>query len=559
MKRRVERERSRWAAGATGCGAEALAYAESPSFPPKRSRVRNIAIERLRTARALEWGVALLSAIALALAFPRAQQAWLAPVGAAGLFWVWQRLPAAKAFWAGWFAGVVFFGISFSWFTYTVGSYVGSLAFAVVIIPAAIEALAFGLSALGFHAALRWAPPWLAPAAGAAIFTVFEWLRSVDVTGVPFAQIGYTQTSTALGVFAAYIGSFGVTFVVMLLGAYAADAIVSRRLRACAIAFALLAIGWVASYAYWPARHAAPPTMMVAAVQGNIAQSIKWNKQTLPRSVARYTQLTLGLAPLHPQLIVWPETVITTNLDDLLPANAALNERFRALARQMNATLVVGSLDTHWGLEGLREYNALYTFAPSGMLFNIYDKRQLVPFAESMLAPALFSWLPDANLIGHFGHGTGDAIVQAGPMTFAPLICWESAFPDLIHAQIARGAQFLVISTDDAWFGASSGTFQHAQIAQMRAIESGQWVLQSASTGISGLIAPDGRWTQAIGVNKTGVVAGKIGLPPGSLFARIGPNAIATALALFYVAIVGLGIAWRNMPSTARRPVRDDA
>lgn len=517
--------------------------------------------------RGLELIVATLSAVALAFAFPRAQQAWLAPFGAAGLFWAWHRLPLKRAVFAGWFAGTVFFAINFSWFTYTVGSYVGGLAFAVVLIPAVVEALAFALTALCFKAAERWAHPWLAPAAGAAAFTVFEWLRSIDTVGLPFAQIGYTQTSTPLAVFAAYIGSFGVTFIVMLLGAYLAQAIVTRRAGTLAGAVAIVAAGWALCYAYWPARHMAPPTMLVAAVQGNIAQSVKWHADTLPRSVARYTSLTKELAPLHPQLIVWPETVITTDLDANLgtavvprlrvqmPNDVTLMQKFSDLARSMHATLVVGSLDLHWSSEGLREYNALYTFAPQGYLFNIYDKRQLVPFTETLPAPAIFSWLPDSNLIGRFGHGTQDAVVPAGPMSFAPLICWESAFPELIHAQIARGAQFLVVATDDAWFGETSGTYQHAQIAQMRAIESGQWVLQSASTGISGIINPQGAWVQATGLDRQSVLAGKIGLPPGSVFARIGPYPIVYAIGILYILLVGLGA----LASSRRRLTERDA
>ena len=510
----------------------------------------------------------MLSAIALALAFPKTQQAWLAPLGAAGLFWTWERLSWKRAFFAAWFAGTIFFSINFSWFTYTVGSYVGWLAFAVVLIPALIEALAFGLSAVCAKAAFRFAPAWLAPAAGAAAFTIFEWLRSVDVTAVPFAQIGYSQTSTPLSIFAAYAGSFGVTFVVMLLGGYIAYAISRRQAAPLAIVVAIVAIGWYVAYSAWPARHAAPPTLRIAAVQGNIAQTIKWNKETLPRSVERYTALTKELAPLHPQLVVWPETVITTDLDDqpyfwnlpVLPPEehaavqayldtaAQLRAQFGALARSLHTTLVVGSLDRHYGPEGLKESNALYTYGPSGLLVNVYDKRQLVPFAESLLAPAIFGWLPDASLIGRFGHGTQNTVipVAGSSMQFAPLICWESAFPDLIHAQIQNGAQFLVIPTDDAWFGKSSGTFQHAQIAQMRAIEMGEWVLQSASTGISGIISPSGVWTEATQLDKEAVVVGNIGLPPGSVFARIGPNRVIYGLAALYVFVIAIGLAVRR-------------
>jgi apolipoprotein N-acyltransferase len=516
--------------------------------------------------RAPELFVSLLGAIALAFAFPKASQAWLAPLGAAALFWAWQRLSWKRAFFAGWFAGTVFFAIGYSWFTYTVGGYVGSFAFGVVMIPALVDALSFGAAALCFKAALQYAPAWLAPLAGAAAFTVFEWFKSIGVVGIPFAQVGYTQTGSPLGLFAAYIGCYGVTFVVMLLGAYIAYAISQRRAAPLAAAVGVVAAAWFACYAAWPARHAPPPSLRVAAVQGNIAQSIKWDPQTLPRSVARYTQLTKQLAPLRPALVVWPETVITTDLNDepffwnwaaatpaqrrelqaVLKTDRRLRSQFGRLAQQLHTTLSIGSLDHHFGGEGLKEYNALYTYAPSGVLIDIYDKRQLVPFAESLPAPALFSWLPYADLIGRFGHGTVDAVVPAGDMHFAPLICWESAFADLVHAQIARGAEFLVIPTDDAWFGPTSGTYQHAQIAQMRAIESGEWVIQAASTGISGIISPDGTWVEHTGLDREAIVASSIGKPAGSLFARIGPDPVMYGMILIYVLIVGLGLVRRG-------------
>ncbi len=501
----------------------------------------------------------MLSAVALALAFPKAGQAWLAPLGAAGLFWTWRSPSWKRAFFTGWFAGAVFFGINLSWITYTVGSYVGALAFAVVMIPALVEGLAFALTAVAFRGALLVAPQWLAPAAGAAAFGVFEWLRSIGITGLPFAQIGYSQTSTPLAVFAAYIGCFGVTFVVMLIGGYVAHAVVTRRPGALAVVVLIVAASWGVCFADWPARHTPAPFMRVAAVQGNIAQSIKWNPQTLPRSVSRYTALTEKLAPFHPSLIVWPETVVTTDLNDneftaviprlrkQIPRDSSLSSQFARLAHRMNATLVVGSVDIHYGPENLREYNALYTYGPAGVLENIYDKRQLVPFVESLPAPRFWSWLPHADLISRLGHGMVPAVIPAGPLEFAPLICWESAFPDIIHSQLQNGAQFLVISTDDAWFGETSGTYQHAQIAQMRAIESGEWVLQSASTGISGIISPAGDWTESLGVEREGIVAGNVGFPAGSLFARIGPNPVIFGFVVLYGLVLIGG--WALRPS----------
>lgn len=500
-------------------------------------------------------GVSMIGALALAFAFPKTQAAWLAPFGAAGLFWAWQRLSWKRAFFTGWFAGTIFFAISFSWFTYTVGSYVGSLAFAVVLIPALVEALAFACTAAAFHLALRIAPAWLAPLAGAAAFAFFEWLRSVGYTGVPFAQIGYSQTVTPLAIFAAYAGSYGVTFVTVLLGAYVAYAIVYRRPAALLTVVIAIAAAWYGAYSAWPARHTAKATVPIAAVQGNIAQSIKWDPNTLPRSVAAYTELTRALAPLHPALVVWPETVITTDLNDnaanwnmagmspvdrsrfqaYFHVNASLVQQFGQLARSLHTTLVVGSVDRHVGDDGyLTEYNALYTFATNGTLLNVYDKRQLVPFVENLPARSLFQWLPHVDLIGRFGAGHADAVLPFDGLKFAPLICWESAFPDLIHAQVSKGAQLLVVATDDAWFGKSSGTYQHAQIAQMRAIEFGTWVMQAASTGISGIVTPDGRWVEATQLDKAAFALANVGPSPGSVFAHLGPNIIAFFLALLY-------------------------
>ena len=527
-----------------------------------------IATENFRiiatSVRAVELIVCLLSGTALAFALPKAGIAWLAPLAAAGLFWAWTRLSYKRVFFAGWFAGIVYFAISFSWFTYTVGSYVGNFAFAIVLVPAMYYALTFGLAALATRAAAMYAPTPLRPLAFAAAFTFWEYLRSIGVLGTPFAQAGYSQTSTLLAIFAAYVGAYGVTFVVMLIGAAIAHAAEYRRVAVLGCTALALTAAWIVCFAFWPARHTLPPRVRIAVVQGNIPQSLKAANVEL--AVTRYTQMTQSLRPLHPALVVWPETVILTELDEsagyfniamLTPAqrkqlqsivakDSSLFAQFGKLAASLDTTLMVGSLDRHYGPEGIKAYNAMYTYGPNGLLQNVYDKRQLVPFAEALPAPAIFSHLPYADLIGRYGHGTDDTVLSVDGLAFAPLICWESAFSDIVHRQLRAGAQVLVVPTDDAWFGPSSGTYQHAQIAQMRAIESGTWVVQAASTGISGIIAPDGRWTESLGIGKQGVVAGNVGRSPGSLFARIGPAPVAWTAALVYIAILAMGLTRRS-------------
>lgn len=480
---------------------------------------------------------AAVAAILLALAFPKTGFAWLAPIGAAALFWAWEGASWKRAFALGWFTGLIFFTINFWWWSTSIKEEVGALAYAAVVAGAALEALAIG--AVGSLCALlyRRAHPAFAPLGVAAAFACMEWLRSVGVIGVPFGALGYTQADTPLRIFAAYGGTTSVTFVVCVVGAYLADAARRKTLRPLITALATIALALVAAWWFWPARTLATPQIPVASVQGNIAQSIKWQPGSLERAVAAYTALTQTAIARDPKLIVWPETVIAIRGEGL-NQDPALIAQFTHLAQRAAATLVVGSIDVRNG----EYYNALFFFTPQGLLYT-YDKRQLVPFAEFFPGKNVLGWLPYIGALnGGFAEGTVDGVypTTAG-ISVAPLICWESAFADLAHAQLAQGARLLVVSTDDAWFGTSSGPYQHAQIAQLRAVEAGSYVVRAAATGISGIIAPDGTWRAQLGLERAGVVQANVAPPVGSIFARIGPLPVAIAFACVYLALLGFG------------------
>ncbi|MFN2527271.1 MAG: apolipoprotein N-acyltransferase [Candidatus Baltobacteraceae bacterium] len=493
--------------------------------------------------RVVELAVSALSACALALAFPKYNLAWLAPFGAAGLFWTWQRLSWKRAFWYGWFAGTLFFLLSSGWFANTVGHLLGNFAFVFLLVPTMIEGLYIGAAAAFASLAFARASTTYAPLGAAAAFTFFEWLRSIGVMGAPFAQLGYSQAATPLAVFAAYAGTYGVTFLVCALGAYGAQAIVIRTNTRLLSATGAIFLAWCLCWYAWPARHAAIPSTRVVAVQGNISQDVKWSAKTLAIAVMRYTSLSRRAASFSPQLVAWPETVVTV---PGLENDPALLARLGALARSMKTTLLAGSIDVHGGMY----YNASFIYGPNGYLTGVYDKRQLVPFTEGFPGKQFLSWIPYSSLIADFGIGHADAVYDAAGLRFAPLICWESAFADLAHAQLRNGAQLLVVTTDDAWFGESSGPYQHAQIAQMRAIEGGTWVLRAASTGISGIIAPDGRYTERTDLDREAVVMGVVGAPPGSLFARIGPTPVILLLAFVYILSLRTGA--RRKPDDAQ-------
>ncbi|HTA39681.1 MAG TPA: apolipoprotein N-acyltransferase, partial [Candidatus Acidoferrales bacterium] len=245
------------------------------------------------------------------------------------------------------------------------------------------------------------------------------------------------------------------------------------------------------------------------------------------------TSLTRQAIAQHAKLIVWPETVMTEAYG--LNNDPLVMRRIGSLAREGNATIVAGSLE----VTGRKGYDSLYIFQPDGS-FVTYRKRQLVPFAEHFPGEAFLGWLPYVGtLSSRLDQGNVDGVYPtAAGFSIGPLICWESTFADLAQAQMRNGAQVLVVSTDDAWFGETSGPYMHAQISQLRAIETGAYVVRAAATGISGIIAPNGSWTTRTLIDTQGIAIANVGPPVATLFARIGPTAIVALFAALFVTLL---------------------
>ncbi len=488
------------------------------------------------TARAVV--ISSFCAFALHLAFPRTDAWWLIPFALGALFRTWSSLVPRVAAWNGYVSGLVFFTLSFSWFGETAGALLGPLGFIIDLGPAIGEAFAFAATALVTALAVRRASPALVPAVFAAAYTAAEWVRSSGFLGVPFGQLGLALIESPLRPLAAFVGGYGLTFATALVGAYAAAALApaatptERRVAIGVLSVVLVALG--AAWLAWPARTLATPTFRVAAIQGNIAQSIKASDDARVLALQRYVAMTDAIASTHPRLVVWPETVILT---DIL-ADARARALFTALARRTHAEIAVGTLARD-PLTGTLA-NTIAYFTAHGMT-TLVAKRQLVPFAEYLPLPDALRVLPGADEIGHFtsGHGT-----QLDPRSGAgTLICWESVFGDLALEQVHAGARFFAVATDDAWFGSSAGPAQHAQATTLRAVETGRWIVRAASTGISGIVAPDGTWRARSGLLTQESIVGDLGDPVPTVYARVGPQPIGIVLLVFALAAL---VPWRR-------------
>jgi apolipoprotein N-acyltransferase len=425
----------------------------------------------------------------------------------------------------------VFFVLSFSWFGETAAALIAPFGFIIDLGPALGEAPAFAFAALAASLAARRCSPFVAPLVSAAAFVAAEWMRSSGILGVPFAQLGLPLVDSPLRPLAAFVGGYGLTFVAAAPAAYAAAAYGDRRLRPmAAIVVAAALVLTLAAWWAWPARHVARPPVRVAAIQGNIRQELKATTAARVLALQRYTTMTAAVGARRPAFVVWPETVILTDMTQ----DARTRLLLGTLAQRIGAPVFAGTIVSD---PAGRIYNALVVFNRDGAIESTVEKRQLVPFAEFLPAPAWLRAIPGVDQISQFTQGHGP---QIDPLTHAgTLICWESVFGDIAIEEVRAGAAFFIVATDDAWFGTSDGPYQHAQATTLRAVETGRWIVRAAATGISGIVAPDGDWRARSALETQTTIVGDIGPAIETPYDRIGPQPIGLgALAFVLLALV---------------------
>jgi apolipoprotein N-acyltransferase len=214
-------------------------------------------------------------------------------------------------------------------------------------------------------------------------------------------------------------------------------------------------------------------------------------------------------------MIIWPETAIPFHI--LLPRYSLYLSELLSLADTLNLPIYTG-LPTAEYFDSLRapataerigtsnlyveSYNSGVLIQPHHVIGQIHKKSILVPFAERIPYAETFRFLiePLKWNVGISSWGKGEDTVvyplrlQDGRQTkFSGMICYESVYPNYVREFVKRGAEFLVIITNDSWWGNTSGAYQHASFASLRAVETRRWVVQCANGGISMVVDPTGK------------------------------------------------------------------
>lgn len=461
--------------------------------------------------------------------------------------------PLRQAFFLGWLAGLGYFGVSTWWvgepFLVDAAIHGWMAPFAIVLMAGGL-ALFWGLAALAYRA-LRPRSAWKV-LVFAGVFAAAEWLRGHILTGFPWNLVGEAwRAGSAPSQAAAVVGAYGLTWITLALAAAPAVLMLEVRRTAQAAMMVAAGVGLTALYAGGAGRLAAMPAPtyakeapVIRVVQANIDQKEKWKPENLDLVFSAYEDLTARPAAQRPDVVIWPEGALPAVIDDLIAAGSPYAPRLRD-AIQPGQTLLMGANRAEPdGAGGYRYFNTLVAFRRDAQALRVggyYDKFRLVPFGEFM---------PLGDLAGRLGiralvHMPDDfsagprprPLVIPGMPSVQPLICYEALFPGLATGG-ERAAWILNIS-NDAWFGRTSGPWQHLNIASYRAIEQGLPMIRSTPTGVSAVIDAQGRVLPGarLGLGQFGVIDARLPSPlPPTLYSRFGDWSFLALLGISAVA-----------------------
>jgi apolipoprotein N-acyltransferase len=426
------------------------------------------------------WGgrlAALLVGAPLALAFPRPGWWWLALVGLVPVLLLAMSAPDGReAALRAWLGGTGFFLAVNAFLWPKVGVFMVPLAMLLALLWAPVGWLARSL--LGGRA--RAPTPGRLAAALVLVPSAFvagEALRSWDQLGGPWGLLGASQwNAPALLSVAALGGVWAVSLLLVAVNVAVAAAVRPRMPAATRVVGAVVAVTLpLAAVAIWSLRPAptSAGTMKVGFVQPGVVGPAEERFQASQR-------LSRTLAGARPDLVVWGESSVGRD-PAAHPADLA---RLEAVARAVGAP-VLANVDAQ-RVAGGGIYKSSLLVGPSGVIGS-YDKMRLVPFGEYVPLRPLLGWVTrftDAATLDRH-RGSHLAVLPVGDLTVGPVICFESAFPDLTRNLAAMGADLVVVQTADTTFQGSWGLDQHASLSAVRAVESGRPVLQAALSGTS--------------------------------------------------------------------------
>ena len=428
-------------------------------------------------------------------------------VAVAGLFWLLHGDSVRPALLA-WCFGLGKYGLGASWVYVSIHVYGNApvlLAGTLIVFFVALLAALFCAPAGWLYGRLRPERVWNVTdvAVFACAWVLMDWLSTWLFTGFPWLLPGYAFMDTFMLSMAPVVGVLGTGLVVIFTLGGLTAMLATRRVQIrmvavvalpISLAFGLAQVQWVKPIQSYD----------VALVQGNIDQNLKWTAADALPNVRKH--LDLSAEHWDADLLVWPEAAVT-----MYPQQAqALLDDLHEKGRLSQTNIVLGIPGIEKSPAGGYQFQnlAIGLGAASGR----FAKYHLVPFGEFVPFEGMLRGLIEVfNLpMSSFTPGLkNQPNLQLSFGEAAMAICYEIAYPESMR-QSAKTAALLMTISNDTWFGASIGPLQHMQIARMRAVENGRWLLRATNNGVTAIVDHTGRVTAALAQFEAGVLRGEM-------------------------------------------------
>jgi apolipoprotein N-acyltransferase len=487
------------------------------------------------------WAALAAGAAVSLLAFPAPDLSLVAWFGLVPGLLIIRRSPSAReAAVRGWWLGCGYIVAAMYWLWPEIGP-------AVVLVAAVFGVLQtpFGLSA---WALLR--PPLTTGRALAALVVVpscwllAEWGRSWQALGGPWAVLGASQWQhPAVLALASVGGVWLVSWVLVASNVAIVIVLTARRWTARAasvvVAAAVIAAGPVVFALTAPAPVTGAAT--IALVQPGVVNSDLARVDTSQRLTASLLRARKGA---EPDLVVWGESSVAYHLE----SDQSLLHSIERLSATARTQLLVNQDSVHGG-----QKSKVAVLVGANGIAGTYTKTRLVPFGEYIPFRGALSWLTDisraapVNMVpGNGAHVLTVTEPDGKPLVIGPLICFESAFPDMSRVDTDHGAQIIVYQTSDSTFQGTWALEQHAALDALRAAETGRPVVQAALTGDSDAFDSRGRQLAWMSQTQRGVITVRLSLPATSsrtIYDQLGDYVPWTATGV--AAVAALAALWR--------------
>jgi apolipoprotein N-acyltransferase len=434
--------------------------------------------------------LSLIGGVVSSLAFPPVAAWPLAFLAPAFLLVALRDATPARGLFLGLVYGLAGFGITLSWIMLF-----GSLAWGALTL---LTALSIGLFGAAFPLVRRPNRPVLTALGAAAVWTAIDWFRGLwPLGGFTWGSLGVSQVPNTITVRLAVIaGVFGVTFVVAFAAALLAEAATGERRLARRFGWVGLAAAAALAPVVIPFAGATGRPIDVAAIQVDFREGVRGGSRE--EGDIAVTRLNLDLhrrlKDSPPDLAVWGESALD-------PASLQILDEIRATITDVGVPVLAGSTSGDVRSappSGGTLFNQAVVFDDGGAVVDVYRKTHLVPYGEYIPWKAVVGWIPALEQIAYeLTPGERLHTLSApGLPRFAAPICFENSFPALDRELVRRGAQFLVVLTNNASYDETAASAQHLQMSRIRAIEDGRWVVHAAVSGISAFVDPSGRTYQ---------------------------------------------------------------